>query len=321
MLLRLTVAIFCLILVLGAALAFRAGPFVKFALNRAGCEFSAAESSLSYFPTRFLARNARFSQGDEAETAIRAEVKEVEFPLALWPLVTGKIRIGKVVLTEPSVEVIEGGSQGRDEPGSPPDLLVEGVEIKGGQFRYRRTYPGKHATITVNDINGGVGQLNAASAEPTPGLVTARLEESGQVELRVDAAYFAPSPDVAVDLVIRRQKLSELNSYFVPADGIELSGVLEAGHGKVSLKGAQITAAVTAKYTNFDVLMRATKQRSKGEAFLANMFRSLQLDDDNLSEPARDQKHGVKLKRREKESVISALLRGLRESVLHIATT
>jgi hypothetical protein len=321
MLLRLMVAIFCLILALGAVLAYRAGPLVQFALNKAGCEFSAGESSLSYFPTRFIAKDVRFAQGSEATTAIRAEVKVVEAPISLWPLLTGKIRIGKVVLTEPRVEVVEGDGRGSDEPGSPPDLLVEGVEIRGGHFRYRRIYPGKHATITVAEINGGVGELNARSAERTPGRVTAKLEESGKVELDVEAAYFAPSPDVAVDLVIRKQKLADLNSYFVPADGIELFGELEAGHGKVSLRGEKISATVTAKYTAFDVLMRATKQRSKGEAFLANLFRSLQLDDDNLSEPGRDQKHGVKLRRREKESVISALLRGLRESVLHIATT
>lgn len=321
MLLRSIVAIFCLILALGAALAFRAGPVVKFALNRAGCEFSAAESTLSYFPTRFKATEVRFSQGSEATTAIKAEVAVVEFPLSLWPLVAGKVRIGQVVLTSPKVEVIEGDAKSEDEPGSAPDLIVEGVEIRGGQFRYRRNYPGKHATISVNEISGGVNRLDAGSAERTIGQVKARLEESGAVELEVAAAYFAPAPDVEVDLRIKKQNLADLNSYFVPADGVELSGHLELGEGKVSLRGENIRANVRAEYTNFDVLMRATRQRSKGEAFLVNLFRSVMLDDDNLDEPKYDQNHGVRLKRKKNESVISALLRGLKESVLQIATT
>lgn len=321
MLLRSIVAIFCLILAAAALLAFRAGPLVEFALNRAGCEFSAGESSLSYFPTRFVAKEVSFRQGREAATAIRAEVASAEFPISLWPLIFGKIRIGKVVLNRPRVEVIEGDERSAGGGGPAPDLEVEGVEIREGDFRYRRVYPGKHATVSVHGINGEVGRLIARSAERTPGRVTARLEGSGAVDLSVNAAYFAASPDVEVELEIKGQKLAELNPYFIPADGIELFGTLEGGRGLVSLKGADIHATVKAKYTGFDVLTRATRQRSRGEAFLTNLLRSFRLDEDNLDEPRRDQNHGVKLKRKERESVISALLRGLRESVLHIATT
>lgn len=320
MLLRPIIAIFCLVLVAGALLSFRAGSLVKLALNRAGCEFAAAESSLSYFPPRFVAKGISFRQGSEAATAIRAEVAAAEFPLSLWALAFGEIRLGKVVLHEPRVEVIEGDERGTGG-GPAPDLLVEGVEIRGGDFRYRRVYPGRQATIRVHEIQGEVGRIDARSAERTPGRVTARLEGSGAVDLSVSAAYFAASPDVEVELSIRGQKLADLNPYFIPADGIELFGTLESGRGQVSLRGADIRAAVTAKYSGFDVLTRATRQRSRGEAFLTNLFRSLQLDDGNLGEPSYDQKHGVRLKRRERESVISALLRGLRESVLHIATT
>jgi hypothetical protein len=321
MLLRVVVVIFCLISALGALLAFRAGPIVQFALQRAGCEFSADESSLSYFPTRFEAKGVRFRQGREADTAIRAEVERVEFPLALLPLLVGKIRIGEVTLHRPRVEVIEGDEVSAGEPGLPPDLQVEEVRIREGDFRYRRIYPGKTAVISVHDINGGVGRLDALSGEKTLGRVSARLEGSGTVDLSVNAAYFALSPDVEVDLEIHGQKLPELNSYFLPAEGIELFGSLQVGSGKVSLRGDRIGASVSAKYEGFDVLMHSTGKRSKGEAFLANMFRSLRIDDDNLDEPAHDQRHGVRLRRRGKESVVSALLRGLKEAVLHIATT
>jgi hypothetical protein len=294
---------------------------VQFALGRAGCDFTAAESSLSFFPTVFEAKSVRFHQGREAATAIQAEIELIEAPISLMPLLVGKIRLGEVVLHRPRVEVIEGDEESPDEDGSgPPDLRVAGARIHEGEFRYIRVYPGKKAVIRVGEINGMVGELNAASDTPTPGRVSAVLEKSGAVELHVEAAYFADSPKVSVDLRIRGQALPRLNSYFVPADGVELFGTLTDGRGRVSLLGDRVEARVEAKYTDFDVMLRATRQRSKGEAFLGNLFRSLKLDGDNLDEPSRDQSHGVRLTRG-KESVISALLRGLKAALLHIATT
>lgn len=180
MLLRLMVAIFCLLIALGGALHLQAGPIVQFALGRAGCEFTAAESSLSYFPTVFEAKSVRFRQGKETTTAIHAEIELIEVPIALLPLLVGKIRVGEVVLHRPRVDVIEGDEDSPDEEGGgPPDLKMAGARIEEGEFRYRRIYPGKEAVIRVGEINGKMDALDASSDAPTSGRVSAVLGKSG----------------------------------------------------------------------------------------------------------------------------------------------
>jgi hypothetical protein len=124
-----------------------------------------------------------------------------------------------------------------------------------------------------------------------------------------------------VVLKIEDQNLKDLNSYFFPSDGIELLGRLHFGLGVVSLDGSVLRSTVTARYSDFNLTLNANKERSGLEAFFGNLLSGLKIDDGDLDEGRKGQAASVELRRKKEESVVSALLRGLREAVLKVATT
>jgi len=96
---------------------------------------------------------------------------------------------------------------------------------------------------------------------------------------------------------------------------------LHEGKAAVNVTGASLKSEVSVVYQGLDVIFSANRERSGATAFFSNLLRGLKIDDQNTTEPRYDQKRTAALQRKKGESIVSFILRGMKEAALEVAST
>jgi hypothetical protein len=120
------------------------------------------ELSLGLSPA-LTAEGVRFANADWGSRPDLARIRRFDLEVALWPLLTGELRITRLVLVEPRILlevgpngrgnwVLDAGAAGQDGARGVPGLpSVTGVRIENGHLTYRDAESGVTLDLTLED--------------------------------------------------------------------------------------------------------------------------------------------------------------------------
>ncbi|MGZ3694077.1 MAG: hypothetical protein ACXWQO_07745 [Bdellovibrionota bacterium] len=285
----------------------------------AACPECRAEwKSFSLRPTGISFGGLDFESPPKAITVYEMQAQSVEIDVNWRQAMHGVLDLSAVRIWGADIKIKE--IAGHNPPSPPPEsaFAVRGIEVEDSTFTYEIREKGKFGRVRLDGISASIspfGTMAELHDQRVIGKAKARLEHSGQVDLEVDAALFSPEPSVRVKLSLSGQKLAELNEYFTPIDGVELAGEVLKGNASAEIHGKNLSAWADIRYEKFDVHFNKTKQRGGLKAFLSNIVADLKLDPKKIGPDAKS----VGIQRRKLESIVSFILRGLKEAALRVA--
>jgi hypothetical protein len=294
------------------------------------CKFTVGEARFGLSPPRVLLSEVQLEQGDPRDSAVIAHARQVVIPVGLG--MGGPWRIGLVRMSGLAVTVHEGDLSlpKRERPpreGSREDKPLafecEGIEATSASFTYRKDSAAGAARIHLPNVVAEIGPFGSHGpwlTRPIEGKAEATLEESGRVDLVVSTDLSKEGPWVDVRLRLRGQRLKEMNAYFRPEEGVSLTGTLIDGMGKVSVRNTRAEGHVEARYEGLDLSFRPNRHRGSLSALLNNLGVAVKLNKGNSGEPRPERESAVVTSRHAKESVVSFILRTLKEAAIRVAT-
>lgn len=284
------------------------------------CELSLSSVNVHFFPLALSSKNVRFQQGDPRFTAFRVDVESIFLPFDHHRYM-GQVRVEK-----PRVEITDGDFhyplEKTNESVPPPDFRVAGVKISDGSFTYIHQHLARKAVISVSHIYaevsafGGSPDLVDKEVESTASGV---LENSGKFHLYLGSPIFAKKQKIDVCLEMAKQNIAALNRFFVPNDGIEVGGELVEGKSQVSVRGTNLKATVYASYQNLNLMLKKNEERSLASAMLLNFVESLVIRRKNIKSPNYVRQSEVALAQQPQESIVSFILRGMKEAAIKVS--
>ncbi|MCX5793697.1 MAG: hypothetical protein NTY45_15985 [Elusimicrobia bacterium] len=291
------------------------------------CELSLGRVSVSLWPLALSCKDVRFTGGTPNATVIHAEAGRVYAPFSLLPLFKSRFRIGRIEIEQPAVIVTEGDlsapSSGEDSAAPGLDLEVDGIVVRNSSFTYIREHAGLKGILGASRINAVVGPIgssdrlrDADAAAAAEGL----LEHSGQFSLQVRAKIYAKAPDVDVNLQIAEQDLAALNPFFRPNCGIRLKGVLIEGRASAAIRGERLHSSAYLRYRGFSLKIKKNEERGGLSAFFQNIVAAVTMSEQNAGGGNYDRRASVDLERKHKETLISFVLRGMKEAALEVSS-
>lgn len=291
------------------------------------CELSLSRVHISLLPLALSCSRVGFTGGTPNATVVHAEAERVYIPFAFFPLLKSRFRAGQIEIEQPVVKITEGDLYASSSTGNssarPFDLEIEGIKIRKGSFVYIREHPGRAGTLNVSRINADVGKVGSSDGLRDACVKASAdgiLEESGQFHLRIGAKIFAKIPDVDVKLQISGQDLAALNPFFKPNDGVQLKGTLIDGQSVVAIRGTRLNSSAFVRFRGLGVKIKKTEERSPFSAFFQTLLASLTMGKQNVEEGNYDRRGTAELERKQKETIISFTLRGMKEAAMKVAS-
>lgn len=273
--------------------------------------------------------NLDFSYGDEGTTQVFAKAALLDFHVSLRSLLKHHVHIHRLMVSHFDVTVIDGDKHSPPEPkkedSSPNadadyDLVIGPLRYLNGSFQYVRNHEGTTATLHVQDINGTLTSIDPRADRIIKGQLTARYERSGHSELEILTNPFLKPLQVDVKLAVKDQDLNDLSLFFEPNAGVRLKGKIDEGLGMVSVKGDALKATDWIVYEDLDAKVLRGKEYSGFVAFFENLGLGLAMQQKNTELEKAEQTKSVELKQEANESLISFVLRGLKEAAMKVAT-
>lgn len=291
------------------------------------CGLSLNRVQISLAPLALSSRGVSFSWGEPGATVINLKAERVYVPFSLLPLFKKSLRAGRIEITRPVVTVTEGDlyASSACAAGSAryPDLEIEGIEVKQGSFIYLREHAGRTGSLKVSGISAAAGpagssaRLRGREAEVS---VDGLLAESGKFRLKAKARLFAESPHADVELNIAEQDLSALNPLLGPNDGLKLRGRIIEARCSAALRGANLKSSVYARYRGFGIEVKKNEERSALSAFFQTLLAPLIAGKQNADGGKYDRSGTSELERKPEETLISFILRGMKEGALQVSS-
>lgn len=254
------------------------------------------------------------------DTVITADLDRIQLFFSWWKMAAKKIDIDLIRLEKPRVKVKEGTRRDpKSEGGDAPVFAVHRAELSDGEFTYEKQESSKVGLIRIENIQVAltpIGNRPDLHDIETKAEVTAKLENSGKIQLEVQALVFAPAPEVKVHLTLTSFPLKKVNTYFHPIDGVLLDGTLSRGESEVEISGPVMKAWTELQYRDFDLKFEKNRSRSGVSAFFSSIVADVKLSEDRKAA----RKKSVTGRRKPNESLVSFILRGMKEAALKVAT-
>lgn len=282
--------------------------------------------SLGLFPIGLSFHGVHLKNGDPRDSAVFMEADSLFVPIGLNNLFRQRWLIGTIVARGVRVTVHEGDAHFPkfEKKSAPlPPFLCDGIRVDDAAFIYRKDSPAGSAFIRLPEVSAealAFGNYGEWREQPAEAGARAVLEQSGKVMLRVKAWLYEQGPHAEVDLRIDDQILSQVNGYFEPEEGVTLKGRLLSSRALVKVKANQATGDLEAKYAGLEIDFHKNRHRGGFEALLLNLGAEVKLDKKNTEETRRERLGAVVTQRHARESVVSFILRTMREAALQVAT-
>ncbi|MGZ5074931.1 MAG: hypothetical protein ACXWBL_17440 [Usitatibacter sp.] len=289
------------------------------------CGLGIGSLRISLLPPRATLGGVVYHDGNPADSAIELLVESVTVPIPLANAFGGAWRLGVVEVNGLSVVVHEGDAhfpKKNAEPGNGKGFELAGVLVHNGEFTYRKDSPAGGAYLRVHAIEASGGPLGTDDRyrdQPLDAHADARLEESGAVNLTIAAKFFSDSPHADVDLHLDGLNLAEVNPYFRVEEGVVLSGKLLSSRSLVKVRGGSAVGDVTATFAGLGLKVHANRHRGGLSALLDNIGVKIKVLNANQTSARKDREKEVVTRRHPRESVVSFILRTMREGALRIA--
>lgn len=303
----------------------RAFPYIRERLQNdvaqacATCELVIGDLGLSaWSPGSVVARDLRFRAGSPGGQEVKAQVRELVVRPYWRALLKGNVLIDELIVLAPDVTFLDGDKRapGKAGSGGLPNFAILATRIEDGRFTYVRDHKGTHAVLRIGNIDLRAGSISRSDV-PTEFTAKAQIEGSGAIDLRVAIEWREPLR-LETDVRVRDQGLPELSRFFKPNAGVDLQGTLVRGHARGHLNGRRLRTNVRAVYKDFALKVDATYDRSEVVAFFTNLGAAIALQDENLDDAPEDQARTVETERKDDESIVAFLLRGMKEASLKI---
>ena len=290
------------------------------------CELSLSRVHISLVPLALSATHVRFTGGTPNATVVHVEAARVYLPVTLLPLLTRRFRAGQIEIEQPVVKITEGdlyvSSTAEDSSVRTLDVEIEGIKVKQGSFTYIREHPGHTGNLNVSRINmtiGPVGSTDRFRDAYVKASAEGLLEESGQFQLQVNAKVFAEIPDVDAEFQIAGLDLANLNPFFKPTESVQLKGTLIDAQSVVAIHGARLKSSVYMRFRKLGVKIKKSDDSSALSAFFQTLMASIIMGKQNIDGGDYDRTGVVDLERRQKETIIGFALRGMKEAAMKVA--
>jgi hypothetical protein len=296
------------------------------AKNCPTCSVEIANIDFSIFHPSFIRfSGVKFSMHHPSDSAMTAEIEDLDFNLNLHTLRRDHLDIDLIVVHAPNLTFIDGDEHSplsNPKKDDPSLINLAKIEIENGRFKYVRNTKGTSATLHLKDLNGDAFIVDAEKpkAEQFIGSrFTMRIENSGQTELKIKTPLENKTSHFDVEVDIKEQNLSDLTPFFIHNAGVELNGKMARGKSLVTIRGDELKASVWAEYHDLRVKVVKMYDRNSIEALFTNLGADLSINetDEDLIKEA--QTRAVELKRKPGEPVIGFAFRGMKEAALKVA--
>lgn len=293
------------------------------------CQLKIGELSFGLSPPGVIFSNVKFEQGDPRDSAVAFDAARVVVPVSPSNIGKGPWKIGLVRFSGLDVTVHEGDlslpkkTAKEGDSAKPLEFECEGVEISAASFTYRKDSSAGAARIRLPELTAEIqpfGSYGPWLQKEIVAQANAQLESSGKVKLTAKTLIGVEGPWADVDLSIQGLNLKEMNSYFRLEEGVTMGGKLLNAHGTVEVRNTQAAGRVEASYEGLDLMFHSNRHRGGLSAILTNLGVAIKVNKGNSGEPRKDRAESVVTKRHAKESVVSFILRTMKEAVLRVAT-
>lgn len=286
--------------------------------------------NLSFSLSELRLNQINFSFEDRAGVVLDTEIKSVTIPFQLTSFFTDTIRIGRIQIQSPQVVLREYDSG----PGPLPPVKKEksskktyfeadGIDLVDGYFEYDRIFSdGRNAPIRIRNIRVDLGRYGTTPNLADKDVVAqtyAILEQSGKIDLKLMVPVFTGKPIAKIFLKLNGQKLHEIDGYFLTAEGLNMKGLLVNSDVFGELNDHSLTGKLKAHYHSLDLHFHEHKKRSAFEALLSNIGKDIKLKETNIGVPKPKIQHPIASVRQPQESIISFILRGMKEAAIEVA--
>jgi len=294
--------------------------------NCESCNISVTTSSLSYFPPGLRFSGVRFSGGNPKATAVTAEASQLSAEISLRHLISGVIFLSHIEIKSPKIDVVEGDLRSTPSPENDTNathFAFKGIKLSDGSFTYTRVYGSRRAEIHTSDLQGSIdliSNLPEFSTHISDGEIKGQLEKSGTFNLKIDSPIFAKDLQVDVGLKLFEQNLADVSPFFQVDSGLKLTGLLHDSDSLMQIRKSSLHGWVFVQYEDLKIKVEETKDRGAIAAFFSNLISSAKMMRKDLHKRHRDQVRSVDLVRKEKETLIQFILRGLRDASLKVAS-
>ncbi|MGE3975700.1 MAG: hypothetical protein AB7F59_14330 [Bdellovibrionales bacterium] len=295
--------------------------------NCKSCKLEISSLKIHLFARDLSLRQIKFTAGRRITTAVEAQIEKISLSLTSSPFDLKNMEIDKVEIESPQITVIEGDEKTGSHPLRTNEELkwnIEKIFIYNGKFKYLRESPDRTGVIHMNDIQVTVENLNSATG-PQAKLAQVKakslLENSGQVEMNINTAPFEDQTNVDLDIRLSQYNLKESNDFFKPIDQAELSGEIVSGFATSKVRGPKLISTVEVKYKNLDVQFFTDKDRTDVANFFMNVMADAKFDKKSTDESKPERTRTAHIVRKAEETLISFILRGLKDASLEVATT
>lgn len=290
------------------------------------CVLSVEGLELSLSAPQIALRRPRLTQGWTESTAVRAAADHIAVSIALRDLMRGHIHIRDLSIHEPHVLVIEGDAMvprslasARGSVGFWKSLSIDRTEVNRGEFVYRRFHAGQSAGLTWRNVSvrvGPWGTTHELAKKKTRAIAESQLGGAGRFSVELESVILSAEPNVDVTTSIVRQDLADVRSFFSTHDGIEISGRILDGKGRMQVRGASLVGRVTVTYQDLVVRFRRTPDRSAIATLLANVGQSAKLIKSNVRASEGSRSEPVAIHRLKSETLLQYVLRGYKVGAL-----
>lgn len=295
----------------------------------ASCKLSIGDIQLSLFTIGGIEfKDIKFSSGKKGGQEIQASVRKIVVRHEVISLLRRQIRVGYLGIVDPKVTFTDGEARAKAVSGNVEmpafdEFAIYDTRISGGEFTYVRNVKNTNAALRIKDLHidaGPLGNVPELKDETANFKTTSQIEGSGRVALDISVKVFSKPLFIDTVLDVKDQDLEGLSRFFKPNAGVDLKGLLVNGQATTKLRGNHLNATVRARYKDFSLRLDKMYDRSEIQAFFTNLGAALAMQDKNTDESKSEQTRAVELDRQPNESIVSFILRGLKEASLEIVT-
>lgn len=299
----------------------------------ADCELEIASTEIGFLSPGLIVFNGiEFSGGQKDRSAVAAKIPRLAIQFAVFKSVTSDITVRSIEASSPKITYMEGEAPKRAPQRAPRPasdgpkkeslkFVIDQVRVEKMDFVFANTQAGKTNHLKINNVTGDFSNLGNTT-ESFNALAEAHLqgqiENSGKGELDV-AALLRPGPHyIDVKIQIQDQKLSDMNEFFTPNDGLIFKGSLQKAKGEVSVRGAESKTKMLAVFKDLDVTQKKTKDSGALKTALTNLAVDLLAKKSNIGGEKDSQQAEKQLTRDKDEAIVHFILRSLKLALIGV---
>jgi hypothetical protein len=278
-------------------------------------------------PGHLILHDLHFTSGEKGSSEVDAKAESITIDFSPTSLLSKKILIYKITSEKLTLLYVNGDRPSKKSSTENDDATyffqIDESELHYGEFKYIRNHQGTSATLHLHDIEihldklGNTEELKQVLAKAK---ICQRIENSGETKVQIAALIFKRPLDLDVAMQMSEQNLNDLTPFFKKNAGVNLEGILTKGHAEVSVRGAQLHALVQIQYDGLKIKVDPNYDRSPTAAFFTNLATAVGVQKKNLDANPSEQIQPVDLTREAGETLVSFILRGIKEGALKVST-